>query len=135
MRDNRAMRGLGLGTVGPATTALVVAALAAGGLAPSGGAATSVNACSKTRSGYLVYANGVTCPTAKTIVAKIERLRYRRPKVTVTSIPRYLCVVTYSRRTKKMTAGSCLKRGTTGTGFGWTKGGATVPLPPGAGGS
>ena len=30
-----------------------------------------------------------------------------------------------------MTAGSCLKQGTTGTGLGWTKGGATVPLPPG----
>jgi hypothetical protein len=28
-------------------------------------------------------------------------------------------------------AGSCLKVGTTTTGFGWTKGGATVPLPPG----
>lgn len=118
------------------TTALAVsavafaAAAAAWDVAP-GGAAPGVVTCGKTKAGYLVYANGVTCPTAKKLVTKIGRLRYRKPKVTITGVRGYLCVATYNKRTKKMKAGSCLRRNTAGTGFGWTKGGAQVPLPPG----
>jgi hypothetical protein len=119
------------------TTALAVsavalaAAAAAWHVAPSG-AASGVVTCGKTKAGYLVYANGVTCPTAKKLVTKIGRLRYRKPKVTIAGVRGYLCVATYNKRTKKMKAGSCLRRNTAGTGFGWTKGGAQVPLPPGA---
>lgn len=130
MRDNPGVRA----RAAAAGLAIAVVATTAAWLVPPAAAAPSVAACGKTRSGYLVYANGVTCPTAKKTVSKIERLRYRKPRVTVTSVTGYTCVVTYSRKTRKMTAGSCLKRGTTGTGFGWTKGGATVPLPPGASG-
>jgi hypothetical protein len=91
----------------------------------------AVSTCGKNRSGYLVYANGVTCPTAKKLVTTIGRIRYRKPKVTVTGVRGYVCAVTYNRRTRAMKAGSCLRRGTQATGFGWTKGGAAVPLPPG----
>jgi hypothetical protein len=82
--------------------------------------------------GFVVYANGVSCPTAKKIVRRIDEMRYRAPKVTIRSIPGYLCVATYKKTAKTMKAGSCLKIGTQATGFGWTKDGAQVPLPPGA---
>lgn len=118
----------------PCWVVAILAWLAAGAAASPAGAAPAYLVCGTTKSGHTVYANLVRCPTAKKSVSKIGTLRYRKPKVTVTAVPGYLCVVTYSRKTKKMTAGSCLKRGTTATGFGWTKGGATVPLPPGAGG-
>jgi len=94
-------------------------------------AASVVTTCGANRSGYVVYASGVACPTAKKLVTTIGRLRYRKPKVTIAGFRGYVCVVTYNRRTKKMKAGSCLRKGTQATGFGWTKDGATVPLPPG----
>jgi hypothetical protein len=111
---------------------VAVAMVAFACLAAPGAARTGVVTCGKTKAGYLVYANGVTCPTAKKLVTKIGKLRYRKPKVTITGVRGYLCVVTYNKRTRKMKAGSCLRRNTAGTGFGWTKGGAQVPLPPGA---
>jgi len=117
------------------TTAVLLSAVACavivGWLVSAGGAAPSVITCGTTKAGYLVYANGVRCPTSKKIVTKIGKLRFRKPKVTITGIRGYICVVTYNKRTKKMKAGSCLKRNTVATGFGWTKGGAQVPLPPG----
>ncbi len=117
------------------TSALLVSVIAGavvvGWLVSAGTAAPSVITCGTTKAGYLVYANGVGCPTAKKIVTKIGKLRYRKPKVTITGIRGYICVATYNKRTKKMKAGSCLKRKTAATGFGWTKGGAQVPLPPG----
>ncbi|MDH4178055.1 MAG: hypothetical protein OEW31_05745 [Thermoleophilia bacterium] len=115
----------------PLLVLAVAVAAAAAWLAQPGGASSAVITCGTTRAGYLVYANGVTCPTAKKLVTKIGTLRYRKPKVTITGVPGYLCVATYNKRTKKMKAGSCLRRKTVATGFGWTKGGAQVPLPPG----
>lgn len=109
-------------------TLVVVVALAG---ASGAGAASSVLTCGLHR-GFVVYAQGVTCPTAKKIVRRIDELPYRTPKVTVRSIPGFVCVATYKKTTKRMKAGSCLKIGTQATGFGWTKDGATVPLPPGA---
>jgi hypothetical protein len=111
---------------------LVVGAVALGATAAAG-AATSVVTCGLHR-GFVVYAQGVTCPTAKKIVRRIDELPYRALKVTIRSIPGYVCVATYKKTTKRMKAGSCLKLGTQATGFGWTKDGATVPLPPGASG-
>ena len=81
--------------------------------------------------GYAVYANGVTCPTARKLVRTISARPYRAPKVTIRTLPGWLCVASYSKRMRTQLAGSCLKTGTVATGFGWTKGGATVPLPPG----
>ncbi len=92
---------------------------------------TAVQTCGLHR-GFVVYANGVTCPTAKKIVRRIDELVYKAPKVTIRSIGGYVCVATYNKRTKRMKAGSCLALGTQMTGFGWTKDGAVVPLPPGA---
>lgn len=94
-------------------------------------ASSAVTTCGKNKSGYVVYASGVSCPTAKRLVTKIGKVRYRGPKITITGVRGYLCVATYNRRTKKMKAGSCLRRGTVANGFGWTKDGAQVPLPPG----
>jgi len=112
--------------------AIVVGAVALVAAAAAG-AASSVVTCGLHR-GFVVYAQDVTCPTAKKIVRRIDELPYRAPKVTIRSIPGYVCVTTYKKTTKKMKAGSCLKLGTQATGFGWTKDGATVPLPPGASG-
>ena len=81
--------------------------------------------------GYAVYANGVTCPTARKLVRTISARPYRAPKVTIRTLPGWLCVASYSKRMRTQLAGSCLKTGTVATGFGWTKGGATVPRPPG----
>ena len=108
-----------LGLVGAATVTAPVAAR------------PSVQMCGLHR-GFTVYAKGVTCPTAKKIVRRIDELRYRAPKVTIRAIPGYICAATYKQTTKTMKAGSCLKLGTQATGFGWTKDGAQVPLPPGA---
>ncbi len=116
------------------TRALVVAVMviaAAVAAVQPVGASSSVLTCGPNKAGYVVYASGVTCPTAKKLVTTIGRLRYRKPKVTIASFRGYVCLVTHNRRTKKMKAGSCLRKGTQATGFGWTKGGATVPLPPG----
>ena len=110
---------------------LAVCLAAAAALAAPSSASRSVVTCGLHR-GFLVYANGVTCPTAKKIVRRIDEMRYRAPKVTIRSIPGYICVATYRKATKTMKAGSCLKLGTQATGFGWTKDGAQVPLPPGA---
>ena len=112
------------------TLAVGAVALAA---AAAAGAASSVVTCGLHR-GFMVYASSVTCPTAKKIVRRIDELPYRAPKVTIRSIQGYVCVATYKKTTKRMKAGSCLKLGTQTTGFGWTKDGATVPLPPGASG-
>jgi hypothetical protein len=111
--------------------ALVSVAALALACAGTAVAASSVTTCGLHR-GFTVYANGVTCPTAKKIVRRIDELRYRAPKVTIRIVPGYVCVATYKKVTKKMKAGSCLKLGTTGVGFGWTRDGAVVPLPPGA---
>jgi hypothetical protein len=111
-----------------AALAAVAAALL---LAAPASSRSTVLACGMHR-GFVVYANGVTCPTAKRIVRRIDELPYRAVKVTVRTIPGYVCVATYKKATRTMKAGSCLKRGTQATGFGWTKDGATVPLPPGA---
>jgi hypothetical protein len=111
--------------------AALCAAAAAAVLAAPAAARTPVLTCGLHR-GFVVYANGVTCPTAKKIVRRIDEMTYRAPKVTIRSIPGYICVATYKKTTKRMKAGSCLKLGTQATGFGWTKDGATVPLPPGA---
>jgi hypothetical protein len=113
-----------------AATLVVAIAVALAGAAATR-ASVTVTMCGLHR-GFVVYVNGVTCPTAKKIVRRIDEMRYRAPKVTIRSIAGYLCVATYNKKTKRMKAGSCLKLGTTGTGFGWTKGGAPVPLPPGA---
>jgi hypothetical protein len=108
------------------------AALALGAiLAPSAAAAPAVTACNAVN-GFAIYANGVTCPTAKKLVKAISARPYRGPKVTIRNVAGWLCVASYSRKTKKQLAGSCLRLGTTATGFGWTKGGAVVPIPPGA---
>ena len=112
---------------------VLVAGVAALAVAAAAGAASSVVTCGLHR-GFVVYAQGVTCPTAKKLVRRIDELPYRAPKVTIRSISGYVCVATYKKATKKMKAGSCLKLGTQATGFGWTKDGATVPLPPGASG-
>lgn len=106
-----------------AATCLVGAAAARAG--------TAVVTCGLHR-GFTVYANGVTCPTAKKVVRRIDEMPYRSPKVTIRSIPGYICVAAYKKTTRKMKAGSCLRLGTQASGFGWTKDGATVPLPPGA---
>jgi hypothetical protein len=125
MRENRGVSpALRIGSM----LAIATAALGAG--AAPAGASAAVTQCNPVQ-GYVVYANGVTCPTAKSIVRKLLALRYRAVKVTITSMPRYLCVATYARRTKKMRAGSCLRKGTQASGFGWTRNGAPVPLPPG----
>ena len=121
MGDNRRMARRAL--VGAFAVAAIAAAGAQGG--------TAVLVCGQHR-GFTVYANGVTCPTAKKIVRRIDELRYRAPKVTVRSIAGYVCVATYNRTTQRMKAGSCLKIGTTTTGFGWTRDGAVVPIAPGA---
>ncbi len=109
----------------------IVVGLAALAVVAAADAASSVVTCGLHR-GFVVYAQDVTCPTAKRIVRRIDELPYRAPKVTIRSIPSYLCVATYKKTTKRMKAGSCLKLGTQTTGFGWTKDGAIVPLPPGA---
>ena len=112
---------------------VLVTGVAALAVTAAAGAASSVVTCGQHR-GFAVYAQGVTCPTAKKIVRRIDELPYRAPKVTIRSIPGYVCVATYKKTTRKMKAGSCLKLGTQATGLGWTKDGATVPLPPGASG-
>jgi hypothetical protein len=109
---------------------LAAAATAAAVSAGHAGATPAVAQCNAVQ-GYVVYANGLTCPTAKTIVKKLLAMPYRSVKVTIRSMPAYVCVATYGKRTRTMKAGSCLKLGTQATGFGWTKNGATVPLPPG----
>lgn len=113
--------------------AAVLSSAVALAIVAAAGASTSVLACGIHR-GFSVYAQGVTCPTAKKLVRKIDEMPYRAPKVTIRSIAGYVCVATYKKATKKMKAGSCLKVGTQGTGFGWTRDGAIVPLPPGASG-
>jgi hypothetical protein len=117
----------------PAARVVVGALLAAAVLAvaPSGLARSAVTACSRVN-GFAIYANGVTCPTAKKQVRTISARPFRAVLVTIRNVPGWLCVARYNRRTKLQVAGSCLKVGTTATGFGWTKGGATVPIPPGA---
>jgi hypothetical protein len=106
---------------------LASAALAA---AAAGPATSAIVPCSAVN-GFTIYASGVTCPTAKKHVRALSARPFRAVRVTIRNVPGWLCVATYNRRTKRQTAGSCLKLGTTTTGFGWTKGGATVPLPPG----
>jgi hypothetical protein len=109
----------------------VVAVLLLGAiLAPGAAAAPAVVPCNAVK-GFAIYANGVRCPTAKKLVRSISGRPFRAPKVTIRNVAGWLCVASYSRRTKKQVAGSCLRVGTVATGFGWTKGGAIVPLPPG----
>jgi hypothetical protein len=113
-------------------SAVLVAVTGAGAVLASGAvAAPAVTPCSSVN-GFAIYANGVTCPTAKKLVRLISERPFRAPRVTIRNIPGWLCVTSSSRRTKKNLAGSCLRLGTTATGFGWTKGGAIVPIPPGA---
>lgn len=81
--------------------------------------------------GYVVYAQSVTCGTARTNVKKLLALPFTRVRVTIRTVPNYLCVATYGKKTRKQRAGSCLKTGSVATGFGWTRNGAVVPLPPG----
>jgi hypothetical protein len=107
---------------------LAIAALAG---ASGGTASSTVTPCSPVN-GFAIYANGVGCPTAKKHVRAISARPFRAALVTIRNVPGWLCVARYNRRTKLQVAGSCLKVGTTATGFGWTKGGARVPLPPGA---
>jgi hypothetical protein len=121
MRDNPVVLRTAIGAV------VLASAVTAAGVH----AATAYTACGVHR-GFTVFANGVTCPTAKKSVRRIGELPYRGPKVTVRSIAGYVCVATFNRKTRQMKAGSCLKVGTTATGFGWTRDGAAVPLPPGA---
>jgi hypothetical protein len=106
---------------------LAAAVLAAPAATP---ATSAVVPCSPVN-GFTIYASGVTCPTAKKHVRALSARPFRAVRVTIRNVPGWLCVTKYSRRTKRQVAGSCLKLGTTTTGFGWTKGGATVPLPPG----
>jgi hypothetical protein len=107
---------------------LAAMTLAGASVAPAG---STIATCS-TVSGFAIYANGVTCPTAKKHVRALSARPFRAVLVTIRNVPGWLCVARYNRRTKRQMAGSCLKVGTTATGFGWTRGGATVPLPPGA---
>ena len=109
--------------------ALVATATLAG--ASSAWASSTVTACSPVN-GFAIYANAVGCPTAKKHVRALSARPFRAVLVTIRNVPGWLCVARYNRRTKRQVAGSCLKVGTTATGFGWTKGGATGPLPPGA---
>ena len=118
--DNRRVRGV-----------LIAAVLMAAPAATTAQAGTAVQMCGLHR-GFVVYASGVTCPTAKKIVRRIDELAYKAPRLTIHSIAGYICVATYNKRAKRMKAGSCLKLGTQATGFGWTRDGAVVPLPPGA---
>jgi hypothetical protein len=112
---------------------IVVAAGLATGVAvaaPLSTAAPAVVTCG-VHHGFVVYVQGVTCPTAKRNITKLEALAYKAPKVTIRSLPGWVCAASYKKATKKLVAGSCLKVGTQATGFGFTKGGAQVPLPPG----
>lgn len=122
---------------------LVLAAALTAALAGASVAAASpaVVTCGS-HHGFVVYVQGVGCPTAKRTLTKIEKLPYRGGKAvpgvsppsvtaTVRSLSGWVCAVTYNKKTKKVRSGSCLKKGTQASGFGFTKGGAPVPLPPG----
>jgi hypothetical protein len=115
----------------PVLVGLLVLAGALGAGARDAAGAGAVTVCPQVL-GYALYANGVGCPTAKKLVRQISARPYRAPKATIRNIPGWVCVASYSRKTRKQLAGSCLRRGTVATGFGWTRNGATVPLPPGA---
>jgi hypothetical protein len=111
---------------------LLCAALGAAGSASivAGPALGSYTQCAPVL-GYVVYANDVTCPTAKSLSRKLLALAYTKPKVT-TTLPNYTCVIVYNKLTRKAKAGSCLRVGTTARGFAFSRAGAVIPLPPGA---
>lgn len=127
MQIDRTVRAWRLGGV-----ALLCAALGAAGPASSvaGPARASYTQCASVL-GYVVYANGVTCPTAKLLTRKLLGLAYTKPKVT-TTLPNYTCVIVYNKLTRKAKAGSCLRAATNARGFAFSKAGAVIPLPPGA---
>jgi hypothetical protein len=131
MRENVRVRTLA--SIAVTAAALVGASLAA--------ASSAVVTCGS-HHGFVVYTQNVGCPTAKRTLTKIEKLPYKGgkavpgvspPSVTaiVRSLPGWVCAVTYNKKTKKVRSGSCLKKGTRASGFGFTRGGAPVPLPPG----
>jgi hypothetical protein len=97
--------------------------------------------CGNARGGFVVYANGVTCPTAKRLVSGLStfdlnawqrRQVAKGRKLVFSEFLGYRCIASYQRASTRQLAGSCLKLGTSATGFGWTRDGARVPLPPGA---
>jgi hypothetical protein len=103
--------------------------------------APSVVQCGNARGGFVVYANGVTCPTAKKLAVGLSTIRLtawqsrqvaKGRRLVFPEFLGYRCVASYQRASRRQLAGSCLKLGTGTTGFGWTRDGAQVPLPPGA---
>jgi hypothetical protein len=123
-------------------TLVAIAVSAAALVGVSVAAASSAVVTCGSHHGFVVYVQSVGCPTAKRTLTKIEKLPYKGgkavpgvspPSVTaiVRTLPGWLCAVMYNKKTKKVRSGSCLKKGTQASGFGFTRGGAPVPLPPG----
>jgi hypothetical protein len=120
-----------------ATLAMALALVAAASAAPD---RAHVEQCGTTAGGFVVYANGVTCPTAKKLAVRLASARLTAwqsrqvangKKLLFPEFRGYRCIASYQSVKKRQLAGSCLRLGTTGTGFGWTRDGAQVPLPPG----